>query len=315
MSNFNEVALVLEAAQSNPKGDPKNIGPNLKNVFDQSISIFSEFIILMNHFGLKPEVADQLRSVIIGFVGTSPSIEAVKNVELMRDALCDINVFAYGAHHKMGIDADDDMRIFIDRIGSKLPLHAGLKEIYGTSVLAQKVSNFQRVSAMNVAFGNPKGEQPVQWGSVRSQCINIMDEFIELMSAMLSGSNALERLKTARLMLNDGAFEEADDVNHFAVRDALCRIKFHAYASHYRLGFNADRDMASVVDAVMTRFIKDEADKEATIALHAAKGVTQVYFEGEYPVMVMKSAVDQPDAPKGKFMKSASFSQPVFYQP
>jgi hypothetical protein len=70
--------------------------------------------------------------------------------------------------------------------------------------------------------------------------------------------------------------------------------------------------MHTVVDAVFTRFIKDEADKAATIALHAAKGVTDVYFEGEYPKMVMKSASDQPDAPKGKFLKSASYSQPVF---
>jgi hypothetical protein len=27
--------------------------------------------------------------------------------------------------------------------------------------------------------------------------------------------------------------------------------------------------------------------------------------------MVMKSASDQPDAPKGKFLKSASYSEPV----
>jgi hypothetical protein len=38
--------------------------------------------------------------------------------------------------------------------------------------------------------------------------------------------------------------------------------------------------MQDVISGVMTRFIKDEADKEATIALHAAKGVTDVYFEG-----------------------------------
>lgn len=66
------------------------------------------------------------------------------------------------------------------------------------------------------------------------------------------------------------------------------------------------------VDGVMTRFIKDDADKQATQALHAANGVTDVYFEGEYPTMVMKSASDQPDAPKGKFLKSASYKQTVF---
>ncbi len=62
----------------------------------------------------------------------------------------------------------------------------------------------------------------------------------------------------------------------------------------------------------MTRFIKDDADREATIAKHAALGVTKVYFEGRYPHMVMKSAEDQPEAPKGKFLKSASFKETQF---
>ncbi|MBK6006360.1 hypothetical protein JJB11_09680 [Ramlibacter ginsenosidimutans] len=70
--------------------------------------------------------------------------------------------------------------------------------------------------------------------------------------------------------------------------------------------------MDAVVDGVMTWFIRDEADKHATIALHAAGGVTHVYFEGEYPLMVMKSASDQPDAPKGRFLKSASYQDTVF---
>ena len=48
-------------------------------------------------------------------------------------------------------------------------------------------------------------------------------------------------------------------------------------------------------------------------AVVAAAGVTDVYFEGEYPTMIMKSASDQPDAPKGKFLKSASYKEPVFY--
>lgn len=98
------------------------------------------------------------------------------------------------------------------------------------------------------------------------------------------------------------------------VRDGLCDIHVFAYGAHHLMGIDADQDMNSVLDGVMTRFIKDEADKQATIAKHAAKGVFEVYFEGEYPVMVMKSAVDQPDAPKGKFLKSASYCEPEFHQ-
>jgi hypothetical protein len=49
--------------------------------------------------------------------------------------------------------------------------------------------------------------------------------------------------------------------------------------------------------------------------MHTMKGVHDVYFEGEYPTMVMKSGSDQPDAPKGKFLKSASYKEPVFLNP
>lgn len=38
---------------------------------------------------------------------------AEKDIDAIRDALCDINVFSLGAHHFMGIDADIDMESVI----------------------------------------------------------------------------------------------------------------------------------------------------------------------------------------------------------
>jgi hypothetical protein len=105
-------------------------------------------------------------------------------------------------------------------------------------------------------------------------------------------------------------FDECVEAKDF--RDACADIKVFVDGASHLAGFDGDADMHTVVDAVFTRFIKDDADKAATVALHAAKGVTDVYFEGEYPKMVMKSASDQPDAPKGKFLKSASYLQPIF---
>jgi hypothetical protein len=99
------------------------------------------------------------------------------------------------------------------------------------------------------------------------------------------------------------------------VKRALQQLIYISEQSAHKLGITTatlDMDMRAVIDGVMTRFIKDEADKQATIKKHAAKGVTDVYFEGEYPVMIMKSASDQPDAPVGKFMKSASFKEAKF---
>jgi len=146
----------------------------------------------------------------------------------------------------------------------------------------------ERIAEMNVAFGNPKGNTSnINWQKLHAQCKNILDEYNELLDAL--------------------AYSDMH-----AVRDALCDIQVFASGAQHLMGINADADMHAVIDGVMTRFIKDVYDKDATVAMHAAKGVTQVYFEGEYPKMVMKSAVDQPDAPKGKFLKSASYTNTVF---
>ena len=158
----------------------------------------------------------------------------------------------------------------------------------GTFPIVQGKTSFQMVSEMNTAFGNPKGNPSnINMERLNNQCRNIHDELNELLDAI--------------------AKQDLDKI-----RDALCDIHVFTYGAHHLIGLDADDDMKIVVDAVMTRFIKNEEDKLATIAKHAAKGVTEVYFEGEYPKMVMKSSCDQPDAPKGKFLKSASFMEPVF---
>lgn len=178
------------------------------------------------------------------------------------------------------------------------------------------LSNALRVAAMNVAFGNAKGDPSnIDWNRVRKQCMNMPDEMGEVFIALGADPamvrNAVQMLKSAAMTPATGISFKVDPD---AVRDGLCDIHVFDYGAHHIMGVDADRDMASVLDGVMTRFIKDEADKQATIAKHAANGITDVYFEGEFPTMVMKSATDQPDAPKGKFLKSASYSEPVFYK-
>lgn len=171
-----------------------------------------------------------------------------------------------------------------------------------------KKSNFERVCDMNVAFGNPRGNPlNMDLDRVRSQCRNLLDEFCEIQLALGASHEAVQAVRSAA-----SAISYPGQVDIDGVRDGLCDIHVFAYGAHHLMGVDADRDMQTVVNAVMTRFIKDEADKQATIAKHAAKGVTEVYFEGDFPTMVMKSAVDQPDAPKGKFLKSASYCEPDF---
>jgi hypothetical protein len=165
---------------------------------------------------------------------------------------------------------------------------------------------------MNTAFGNPKGDPTnIDWNRVRKQCLNIPDEIGELFIAL--GASQVEVMNAVRLLKKAGAeLSPTSIVDVDEVRDALCDVQVFAQGAQHFIGVDGDADMAAVVAGVMTRFVKDEADLNATIQLHRAKGVEHTYVEGEFPTMVLKSAVDQPDAPKGKFLKSASYSQTVF---
>jgi hypothetical protein len=174
----------------------------------------------------------------------------------------------------------------------------------------QPITNFRRVSAMNTAFGNPKGNrEAISATKVRKQCLNIADEFGELFVAL--GADP-DLIKAAVSNLKWVAAKACGPIDVDKTRDALCDIHVFGYGAHHFLCIDADTDMDSVVDGVMTRFVKDEADLKATLANHLEKGVKEVYIEGEFPTMVVKSAVDQPDAPKGKFLKSASYKDTVF---
>lgn len=172
------------------------------------------------------------------------------------------------------------------------------------------MSNFDLVSRMNTAFNNSKGNAAsIDWGRTRKQSLNIIDEWVELMIGLGAPDETLKELAAQAKRVASQPIN-APDLN--MVRDAVTDIHVFAYGVHHFMGVDANQDMESVIDGVMTRFVKDEADKEATITKHAAAGVTDVYFEGEYPTMIMKSASDQPDAPKGKFLKSASYQDTVF---
>jgi predicted HAD superfamily Cof-like phosphohydrolase len=182
-------------------------------------------------------------------------------------------------------------------------------------------TNFELVSEMNTAFGNPKGDPTnIDWTKVQKQCLNIPDEVGELFAAL--GGHAKGTAAHNAIVLAVNEFKNvlanslrvaSDGPDLHGVRDALCDIPVFTYGAQHLMGIDGDRDMRSVVAGVMTRFIKDDDDLEATMATHAAKGISEVYFEGEFPTLIMKSAVDQPDAPAGKFLKSASYRDAVFY--
>lgn len=88
ISNFHLVSR-MNVAFNNPKGDPKTL--DWLRLRKQCTNIVGEYQELM-------KALDE------------------QNVEEIRDALCDIHVFAYGAHHFMGYDADKDMRAVVEGV-------------------------------------------------------------------------------------------------------------------------------------------------------------------------------------------------------
>lgn len=162
-------------------------------------------------------------------------------------------------------------------------------------------SSFIQVSDMNAAFGNPKGDpNNIDWDRLEAQCKNILDEYKELMGD--PESNDPDKIL--------GALKRRD-LN--GIRDALCDIMVFALGAQHFMGIDGDDDMKAVVDGVMTRFCKDQEELDSTIAKWEGKGL-EVYVEGEFPRKIVKSAKDQPDAPKGKFLKSTGYKDTVFKQ-
>lgn len=183
-----------------------------------------------------------------------------------------------------------------------------------------KSGMFQDVSAMNEAFGNPKGDPellklsavPVLtgdgvppfdkeaadnlWARLDRQCKNIASEYYELLVGL----------------------EERD---LYKVRDALCDINVFSLGAHHFMGLDADADMAAVVESLFSRFCVNQQHLDATSNHYFGKGVAHVY-EGEFPRKCLKSSCDQGlsivdgkevwEYPKGKFLKALGYHQPVF---
>lgn len=150
------------------------------------------------------------------------------------------------------------------------------------------MSNFHKVAVFNQAIGNEAGDkQNIDWELLEREVAMIQSEVDELNEAIKN-----------------------KDSN--GVRDALCDIHVFAYGTHFKLGYNADEDMDTVIDALYSRFCKTPRDLIATMEHHKQRGVDSVTIHGEYPFVYIKSAGDFPDAPSGKFLKSVNYCEPKF---
>lgn len=112
-----ELVSDMNVEFGNPKGDPKHIMRDLEKHVAQCKNIGAEFLELMKAFGVHAGISlnSQYTS---NEVDESHATRAV-DIDGVRDALCDIMVFALGAFHKMGVDAELDMREVVSALFSR----------------------------------------------------------------------------------------------------------------------------------------------------------------------------------------------------
>lgn len=81
-------------------------------------------------------------------------------------------------------------------------------------------------------------------------------------------------------------------------------------------GYPALADMHAVYVSNMSKFCANQQELDATFDKYLALGV-EVYAEGDFPTMCLKSSKDQKDIngdnyPQGKFLKGVKYQPPVF---
>lgn len=185
------------------------------------------------------------------------AIEA-NDIDGIRDALCDIRVFALGGLHAMGYMA--------------LVLSPGSNHTRDTLPYVD-ASPFSSVSV-----------RPAE-----GLLVGLQTSILKDMASCIEDPALQEGLMSMLLYLDRSV----------------------TYAQ-WECGFLHDSDMRAVIAGVMTRFCQNQQQLEATCRRYGDEGI-EFTVHGEFPNVYLKSAHDQGDEyPKGKFLKSVGYSQPVF---
>jgi len=153
-------------------------------------------------------------------------------------------------------------------------------------------SDFLKIIAMNLAFGNHAPESTPSDESATyhmGQAIKMANsEFVEW--------------EEARALMN--VEEQAD-----AIMDAIVFL----VGGLYKAGIDPMQTLDNVLEALMTRFIKDEKDMEDTYKMYEAMGLARddIAVEGAFPNMVFRSKIEKFNFECQKFLKSKNNKKPI----
>lgn len=175
-------------------------------------------------------------------------------------------------------------------------------------------TTFEKVTALNLAFGNAKGDlNNPNVKAIRKQAMLCLEEAIEMVEAAYPGRKVM-----FQLIDNETKYDTVDMV---ALMDAQGDLTTVNDGVAHVAGFDGNACYDLVHESNMSKFISSEGDKIKALAYYYDLGFQpdDLYLHGNYPSMCIKVRRDirlnGKFYPEGKFLKNmVTFTEPDFSQ-
>lgn len=172
-------------------------------------------------------------------------------------------------------------------------------------------TTFEKVAALNLAFGNEKGDLAnPNVKAIRKQAMLCLEEAIELVEAAHPGMKVVWDL--------NGDTDETS-VDMVGIMDAQGDLTTVNDGVAHVAGFDGNACYDLVHESNMSKFISSEEDKIKALAYYYEFGFQpdDLYLHGSYPTMCIKVRRDirlnGKFYPEGKFLKNmVTFKEPDF---
>ena len=174
-------------------------------------------------------------------------------------------------------------------------------------------TTFEKVTALNLAFGNEKGDlNNPNVKAIRKQAMLCLEEAIEMVEAAHPGQTIKWEFTGNKLdagVYMPGIMDAQGDLT--TVNDGVAHVA----------GFDGNACYDLVHESNMSKFISSEGDKIKALAYYYDLGFQpdDLYLHGNYPTMCIKVKRDiklnGKFYPEGKFLKNmVTFTEPDFSQ-
>lgn len=172
-------------------------------------------------------------------------------------------------------------------------------------------TTFEKVTELNLAFGNPKGDlSNPDVKAIRKQALLCLEEAIEMVEAAHPGMTVVWEITgdTDDLAIDmPGIMDAQGDLT--TVNDGVAHVA----------GFDGNACYDLVHESNLSKFISNEGDKIKALAYYYDIGFQpdDLYLHGNYPTMCIKVKreirLNGKLYPEGKFLKNmVTFKEPDF---